>query len=72
MSNSEIRLKAIVEVILKSDTMVLHLQDTQEHKITAKISGKMRIGRINLCVGDLVDVELSPYNLHMGRIVWRF
>ncbi len=72
MSNSGIRQKAIVEEIRKAGSMLLYLDDEPEHKIIAKLSGKMRIARINLCVGDLVDVELSPYNLHMGRIVWRF
>ena len=69
--HDRIRLKAVVYEINKGGNFFLHLQDDEEHKITAKLCGKMRIGRIVLCVGDLVDVELSPYDLHKGRIMWR-
>lgn len=40
-------------------------------EIKAKISGKMRLNKINLQVGDQVRVEVSPYDLTMGRIVSR-
>ena len=63
--------KAIVEEVRKGGNFLLHLQDAPEHKVHAKLKGKMRIMRIGLCVGDLVDVELSPYDLHRGRITWR-
>ena len=36
------------------------------------ISGKIRIRNIKVCVGDRVRVELSPYDLEKGRIVWRY
>ena len=42
-----------------------------EHKVSARISGKIRIRKIHLCVGDEVTVELSPYDLTKGRITWR-
>ena len=41
------------------------------HQVLAHLCGKMRLGRIVLCAGDEVDVELSEYDLHRGRIVWR-
>lgn len=40
-------------------------------EIKAKISGKMRLNKINLQVGDQVRVEVSPYDPSMGRIVSR-
>ena len=41
------------------------------HIITAHISGKMRIHYIKILPGDLVTVELSPYDLTRGRITFR-
>lgn len=41
------------------------------HKIFCTISGKIRINNIVLYVGDSVEVEVSPYDLTRGRIVYR-
>lgn len=40
--------------------------------ITAHLSGKMRMHRIHLLTGDEVKVEISPYDLKNGRVVYRF
>ncbi|MGE5372713.1 MAG: translation initiation factor IF-1 [Solirubrobacterales bacterium] len=42
------------------------------HKVLAHISGKMRMNYIRILPGDRVTVELSPYDLSRGRIVYRF
>ena len=42
------------------------------HKVLAHISGKMRMHYIRILPGDKVLVELSPYDLTRGRIVYRF
>lgn len=42
-----------------------------DHKILAHISGKMRMHYIKILPGDKVTVELSPYDLSKGRIVYR-
>jgi translation initiation factor IF-1 len=42
------------------------------HKVLAHISGKMRMNFIRILPGDRVMVELSPYDLNRGRIVYRF
>ncbi len=42
-----------------------------EHKILAHISGKMRMHFIKIVPGDRVTVEISPYDLSKGRIVYR-
>lgn len=39
--------------------------------ITAYISGKLRMNYIKIIPGDTVSVEMSPYDLTKGRIVWR-
>jgi translation initiation factor IF-1 len=41
------------------------------HKILAHISGKLRMNFIRILPGDKVTVELSPYDLTRGRIIWR-
>lgn len=42
------------------------------HEILAHLSGKMRINRIRLLPGDRVKVQMTPYDLTKGRIVFRF
>jgi len=41
------------------------------HQILAHISGKMRMHYIRILPGDKVQVEMSPYDLTKGRIVYR-
>ncbi|HID97936.1 MAG TPA: translation initiation factor IF-1 [Thermodesulfobacteriaceae bacterium] len=41
------------------------------HKVLAHISGKMRMHYIRILPGDRVTVELSPYDLTRGRVVYR-
>ncbi|MCU0606328.1 MAG: translation initiation factor IF-1 [Candidatus Edwardsbacteria bacterium] len=42
------------------------------HRILAHISGKMRMHYIKILPGDKVTLELSPYDLSRGRIIYRF
>ena len=42
------------------------------HNIIAYLSGKMRRYYIRLLLGDRVKIELSPYDLNQGRIVYRY
>jgi translation initiation factor IF-1 len=41
------------------------------HKVLAHISGKMRMHYIKILPGDKVKVEISPYDLSKGRIIFR-
>lgn len=41
------------------------------HKILAHVSGKIRINFIRILPGDTVTVELSPYDLTRGRVIYR-
>ena len=41
------------------------------HEILAHVSGKIRMHYIRILPGDRVTVELSPYDLSKGRIIWR-
>ena len=42
------------------------------HELTAYLSGKMRKYYIRILLGDRVRVEMSPYDLTLGRIVYRY
>ena len=41
------------------------------HEILAVISGKLRMNFIRILPGDKVTIEMSPYDLTKGRIIWR-
>lgn len=42
------------------------------HVLNAVISGKIRKNNIQILLDDLVEVEMSPYDLNLGRITYRF
>ena len=41
------------------------------HIVEAHVSGKIRMHYIRILAGDTVTIELSPYDLSKGRIIWR-
>ncbi len=57
----------VVEVLKGSDYLV-ELQNG--FTVKAYVSGKMRVNMIRILPGDTVTIELSPYDLKCGRIVW--
>ena len=46
-------------------------ENYQDHEIMAHISGRMRIHHIRILPGDKVTIELTPYDLSKGRIIFR-
>ncbi len=44
---------------------------TNQHRVLAHVSGKMRMNFIRILPGDKVMLELSPYDLTRGRIIYR-
>lgn len=42
------------------------------HVLNAVISGKIRKNNIQILLDDLVEIEMSPYDLTLGRITYRF
>ncbi len=64
-----IRVEAIVKESLPN--AVFRVQLENGHIVTAHVSGKMRMHFIRILPGDRVTVELSPYDLSKGRIVYR-
>jgi translation initiation factor IF-1 len=67
--NDTIRLQAKVIDALPNAVFKVELENG--HKIMAHVSGKMRMHFIRILPGDTVVVEMSPYDLHRGRIVLR-
>lgn len=64
-----IQLEGLVEEVLPNAMFRVKINDS--HRITAVISGKMRQHRIQILQGDKVKVEISPYDLTKGRVVYR-
>jgi translation initiation factor IF-1 len=64
-----IRLQAKVVEALPNAMFRVELENG--HKVLAHVSGKMRMNFIRILPGDLVTVEMSPYDLSRGRIVLR-
>ena len=64
-----IRIEAVVKEALPN--AVFRVQLENGHIVTAHVSGKMRMHFIRILPGDKVTVELSPYDLDKGRIVYR-
>ena len=54
---------------LNKDVIIVTLENG--HEVTCTISGRLRINRIKILLGDSVTVEMSPYDVTKGRIVWR-
>ena len=71
MANKEeiIELEGIVLDILPNTKFIVELEN--KIKITAHVSGKIRMNNIRILPGDKVKVELSTYDLTRGRIVYR-
>lgn len=42
------------------------------HEVIAHISGKMRMNYIKILPGDKIKIEMSPYDLSKGRIIYRY
>jgi translation initiation factor IF-1 len=64
-----IRLQAKVVEALPNAMFRVELEGG--HKVLAHVSGKMRMNFIRILPGDMVTVEMSPYDLSRGRIVLR-
>jgi translation initiation factor IF-1 len=59
------------KVIEKLPNAMFQVELENGHSILAHISGKLRMHYIRILPGDKVTIEMSPYDLTKGRIVWR-
>ena len=71
MANKDeaIEVEGVVKEALPNTMFRVELQN--QHIILAHLSGKMRKHYIRIVPGDTVKVELSPYDLNRGRIIFR-
>ena len=65
-----IEIEGTVVEALPNATFTVELKNG--HQILAHISGKLRMNYIRILPGDKVKVEMSPYDLTKGRIVFRY
>lgn len=65
-----IKQDGVIEEALSNAMFRVRLEN--DHQIVATISGKMRMNYIRILPGDKVAVEMSPYDLTRGRIIYRY
>ena len=58
-------------VVEKLPNAMFKVELENGHIVLAHISGKLRMNFIKILPGDKVTLEMSPYDLSKGRIVWR-
>ena len=58
-------------VVEKLPNAMFKVELENGHIVLAHISGKLRMNLIKILPGDKVTLEMSPYDLSKGRIVWR-
>ncbi|MFH0819228.1 MAG: translation initiation factor IF-1 [Patescibacteria group bacterium] len=64
-----IEIEGVVDELLPNACFKVTLENKQE--ILAHLSGRMRMHRIRILAGDKVIIEMSPYDLTKGRIIYR-
>ncbi len=65
-------IEVMATVIEPLPNAMFRVELENKHQVLAHISGKMRKNFIRILPGDRVAVELSPYDLTRGRIVYRY
>lgn len=64
-----LEVRGVIEELLPGGMFRVKLENA--HEVIAHLSGKMRMNRIRLGIGDEVKVEMTPYDLTKGRITYR-
>jgi len=69
----KIEADGVVVETLPSTRFIVKLEGfPDDHKVTATLSGKIKINNIRILPGDSVKVEISPYDTSKGRITYRY
>jgi translation initiation factor IF-1 len=71
MSNKEDVIEVEGTVVETLPNAMFRVDLENGHRVLAHISGKMRMHFIKILPGDKVTIQLSPYDLSRGRIVYR-
>lgn len=69
MANEGFEMEGIVTDKIKGGQFKVKLSNG--HEMICTISGKLRMNYISILVGDKVTVNVTPYDLTKGRIIWR-
>ena len=69
MAEECIKVEGIVKELLPNTMFRVELPNG--HEVLAHISGKMRLNFIRILPGDKITLEMSPYDLTKGRIIYR-
>jgi translation initiation factor IF-1 len=72
MAKQEEKIEMEGEVVEALPGTMFRVSLSSGHTILAYLSGKMRKNYIRILLGDRVKVELSPYDLDRGRIIYRY
>ena len=70
MSKSDV-IEVEGKVVEKLPNALFKVELENGHQVLGHISGKLRMNFIKILPGDKVTLELSPYDLTKGRIIWR-
>ena len=71
-NNDKIEMSGIVTKVLPGTKFLVTIKAGEnDHELLCTISGKLRLNKILILVGDKVDVSISPYDLSRGVITWR-
>ena len=70
VSKEFIEVDGLVEELLPAGTFKVKLDNG--HTIFGHLSGKMRLNKIRLIPGDKVKIQMTPYDLTKGRIIYRY
>jgi translation initiation factor IF-1 len=69
-SKEFITVDGVVKELLPSTTFLIELENG--HEVTGHLAGRLRLHRIRILPGDKVRVELTPYDLRRGRVIYRY
>ena len=74
VSKDVIELIGIVEECFPNATFRVKVtsEQAQGHVLLCHLAGRMRVNRVRILPGDRVKLEMTPYDLNKGRIVYRF
>ncbi len=74
VSKDVIELIGVVEECYPNTTFRVRItsQEAKNHELLCHLAGRMRVNKVRILPGDRVKVEMTPYDLKKGRIVYRF
>jgi translation initiation factor IF-1 len=74
LSKDVIELIGVVEECYPNTTFRVRItsDEAKDHQLLCHLAGRMRVNKVRILPGDRVKVEMTPYDLQKGRIVYRF